>query len=106
MKAKDLVRVMPEADFQSMIVDRARARGWLVHHDRGDVRRTIGGDEGFPDLCLARGGVVLFVEVKSEKGKTTTAQETWIRALPTAQTIVARPSDWTEIVQLLDGVDR
>ena len=101
MRAQDLVLALPEAEFQSMIVDRAKARGWLVHHDRGDYRQTIAGDAGFPDLCLARGGTVLFIEVKSEKGRTSPAQDDWINALPSV--IVARPSDWSKVIDIIDG---
>ena len=101
MKAKELMLTLTEAEFQEMIVDRARALSWRVHHDRGDYRQSIAGDPGFPDLCLARDGVVLFVEVKAEKGKTTPAQDAWIEALPGA--LVARPSDWDLIVSILDG---
>lgn len=98
-----LAEHLTEADFQTMIVDRARALGWLVHHDRGDYRQCIAGDPGFPDLVLARGGRVLFVEVKSEKGKVTDAQYGWLTAL-SGEGIEAGvwwPHMWPEIGRVL-----
>ena len=96
---------LKEREYQAMIVDRAHARGWLVHHDRGDYRNCIAGDPGFPDLVLARDGVVLFFEVKTEKGKTTPAQDRWAKELLGRGQMVStvRPSDWEVVCQLLDG---
>ena len=72
---------MNEAQFQQNVVDLARMCGWLIHHDRGDYRECIAGDPGFPDLVLARRGRVIFAELKTETGKTSTAQGAWIDAL-------------------------
>jgi hypothetical protein len=82
-----------------MIVDLAHARGWLVHHDRGDYRQCIAGDPGFPDLVLGRGESVLFFEVKSEKGKVTAAQREWSYNL--SSHFVVRPSDWPHVQAVL-----
>ena len=98
MNLVDLRDLLPEEDFQTMIVDRAHARGWLIHHDRGDVRATIGGDAGFPDLVLARRGQIILAEVKRATGHLSPLQRQWFDAAyldetpPTAGVYVWRPS--------------
>jgi len=93
-----LIASLSEADFQQMIVDRARAQGWLVHHDRRQDL-GIGGDPGFPDLVLARNKAVHFVEVKTEQGRMTQEQNRW-RGHLTVE--IWRPSTWPTIQQILD----
>ena len=84
--------------------------GWLVFHDT-DSRRS---EPGFPDLLLARRGVVLLVELKTEKGKVSIeqrianrgkrserllpSQQDWIEA---SSALVWRPSDWPIIEEVL-----
>ena len=76
-----------EKSFQSAIVDLAIIHGWHVHHAlpaqiRPGVWRThVMGNTGFPDLVLAhpkRG--VLFVEIKTVRGRLTNGQKSWIDA--------------------------
>lgn len=81
-----------EAELQSEIVKRARARGWRCYHTH-DSRRS---PEGFPDLVLAhdeRG--VLFLELKSPLGKATKPQLDWLATLTAAgqEARVVRPAD-------------
>ena len=59
------------------------------------------GHIGFPDLVLAREGVVIFAELKAEKGRLRPDQEKWIAALGACY--VWRPSDWPAILQILDA---
>ncbi len=73
--------VLTEAQFLTKVTDLARVRGWLSHHDRGDYRKCIQGDPGFPDLVLARDGRVLFVELKAKNGRLSPAQREWFTAL-------------------------
>lgn len=91
---------MTEAEFQRNVIDLAKTLGWLVHHDRGDYRECIGGDPGFPDLVLAKGGRVVFLELKSEKGKVTDAQWAWQDQLLGVAWVVF-PWDMQEIAELL-----
>ena len=94
-----------EKQFTQMVVDRAVARGWLVYHplpartSKGWRTAGQGTPEGFPDLTLAKDGRVVFVELKSEKGRLTSAQKTWLEALGGH---VWRPRDWPSICNLLD----
>lgn len=89
-----------EAQLQEAVIDAAHRFGWLVHHVKpartpdGKWLTRIQGDAGFPDLCLAREGRVLFVELKSAKGRQSDAQRSWAWHLP--EVLVWRPVDWTD----------
>lgn len=85
---------MLEAEFQANIIQLAKTLGWLVHHDRGDYRECIGGDAGFPDLVLAKAGRVIFLELKSDTGKPTAAQQEWLKALPDSYLVYPRDMQW------------
>lgn len=85
---------MLEKDFQDNVTALATTLGWLIHHDRGDYRECIGGDAGFPDLVLARRGRVLFLELKSDNGKPTEAQQKWLNNLPDSYLVYPRDMQW------------
>ena len=120
--------MMTEKQFQQQIVDLARLQGWLIHHSRpaqnrrGQWATPIQGDKGFPDLVLARGGRIIFAELKMEKAKLTSEQKTWLQHLrPALSDIDVRltihktairfrcwsevylwcPSDWPDIERTL-----
>jgi len=90
------------------VIPLARVHGWLAFHDP-DSRRS---EPGLPDLVLARRGVVLLIETKTEKGRVSTvqrisrtgrimpSQEDWIRE---SGAKLWRPSDWSsgEIERIL-----
>jgi hypothetical protein len=95
---RDLIaRNMSEDELQSSVIQMAHACGWLVMHTRpvnthrqrtrkdGTVANVwetpIQGDKGFPDLVLARRGVVLHVELKTEAGGFRDGQLEWIAAI-------------------------
>lgn len=115
MDAAELALNMSEADFQTMVLDLARVHGWLVHHVRpgrtagGGWVTAIQGDVGFPDLVLVHKTreQVIFAELKTQKGKMTAGQRTWLDALEGVQAIpwvyvkVWRPADLPEIRELL-----
>lgn len=106
MTPRELMAQLSEDDFLTMVIDRARARGWMVYHPRparsskGWRTPGQGTPVGFPDLVLARDGEVLIRELKSETGRVTDAQQSWLDACGGE---VWRPSDWPRIVELLDG---
>ena len=92
-----------EDEFKEWVLGEAQRGGWMVHHDRPAMtqsgwRTAIQGDPGYPDLTLARGGVTILRELKSEKGRVTPDQEYWIKA---AGAQVWRPSDWLMIQETL-----
>ena len=83
---------MTEKQLQAAVVRLAQIQQWKVYHTY-DSRRS---EPGFPDLVLARDDQLMFVELKSAKGKVTEAQEQWLRALVKGGAIadVWRPDDW------------
>lgn len=97
---------LSEADWQAQVVALAKLYRWHVHHDRpamnqrGQWSTPIQGDPGFPDLVLARRGRVLFVELKTDRGRLTGQQQAWHEQLQgTVECYLWRPRDWP-IVQV------
>jgi hypothetical protein len=99
-----------EADLQSRVIDLALYCGWRVCHVRpvaavergGKIRHLTPyeGHPGLPDLILARGGVVLLVELKSQQGRASVDQRLWLAAAG-PQGRLWRSSDWPEIRETL-----
>jgi hypothetical protein len=88
-----------EAQLQIAVIDLARYRQWTFLHllaakqEGEEFRVHAQGDPGFPDLVLARDGVVLFRELKRQHEQLAPAQRKWERGLGGAFA-VWRPSDW------------
>lgn len=104
-----------ERDFQRAVVELARLHGWRVHHTRhalnrrGQWRTPIQGDAGFPDLVLARGGRVIFAELKRKGGRPTPQQQMWLQTLAQSggvEVYVWNPDDWDRIVEILGQTSR
>ena len=89
---------MSESQLQGAVIRLATMRGWRCYHPRavqdmkGRWQTPLQGSPGFPDLTLARDGVVLFRELKSDTGRLSADQIVWLDALPDAE--VWRPADW------------
>ncbi len=99
-----------ERGFQGAVIEAAQIVGWRVAHFRPaktekGYRTPVQADgAGFPDLVLVRPPRVLFVELKSEKGRASQAQITWLQELGASDEIDTfewRPSDWPEIAEVL-----
>ena len=96
---------LTEAQFTETVIELAKFHGWMVSHfrpawtERG-WRTPLQGHKGFPDITLARNGVVLIVELKTIKGKTTKEQQRWAEAIG-EQYRLWRPSDLEEIKEAL-----
>lgn len=99
-----------EAQFTETVIALAKLNGWMVAHfrpalDRGKWKTAMSGDVGFPDLVLARGGVVIFAELKSNVGKLRREQGHWLTELAGqgGHNLVAvwRPSDLERVKVLL-----
>lgn len=91
---------MRERDIQDMMEEAAGYLGWRCFHDR-DSRRN---NPGFPDLVCVKGGKLLALELKTEKGRIRPEQEVWIAELaqvPGVTARIVRPSDLDEILTLL-----
>lgn len=89
-----------EKEFLGMVLRYARLRGWLaIHHF--DSRRS---QRGFPDVLAVRGGRIVALELKTERGRVTEDQREWIRRLGECAGVearIVRPSDWDEVLELL-----
>jgi hypothetical protein len=72
---------MTEAEFTDSILKWAKVYGWRRFHVRGNTRRLIQGDVGFPDLVLLKGDRLIFAELKVAKNKPTPEQAGWLSAL-------------------------
>lgn len=96
-------RAMSESDLQDAIVELSHAFGFSVAHfttartNTGGYRTPTQYDAvGFPDLLLVGERGVVFIEVKTERGKLSTEQAEWILRVNRAKhrAYVFRPSDW------------
>lgn len=101
--------ILTEQQYQQRIIDLAHLTGWKVSHfrpaqnSRGQWRTPVAADgTGFPDLVLAR-DAVLFWEIKTDTGRVSPAQKTWIALLTAAgaEARIIRPSDWEFVQQRL-----
>jgi hypothetical protein len=77
-----LTKYMTEAQFTDTVVKLAQFHGWRAVHFRPartkeGWRTAMTGDRGFVDVVLARGGVVLHIELKTEHGALRAGQKEW-----------------------------
>ena len=102
-----------ERALKGLVIECAMRGGWLIHHDlpsqraRGAWTTHTQGHSGFPDLVLAHPGDVvnglmgqcLFVELKTERGVVSKAQQDWLDTLAAAGMSVRiwRPENYVEI---------
>jgi hypothetical protein len=110
------MEIMNETELKAIVLNIARRYGWMIHHDlpamnrRGRWATHVEGDVGFPDLVLLSPhyGQLLFVELKSEKGRTTSSQDNWLGALGLAgvESHIVRPSDLAFITDRLSNPER
>lgn len=107
-----MAREMTEDELLLAITQAATLLGWRWTHSRRSDLALVMGQPGFPDLVLARGGRVLFLELKTESGVLTTDQRGWLEAIdggpdqpgrPLA--LLVRPRDLDDVLGML-GVPR
>ena len=98
-----------EADLQSAVIVAAQYRGWLVAHSRPALsvsgwRTPVQGNAGFPDLVLARAGVVFVWELKGPRGKPAPEQLVWLDQLAGGVTDarVVGPDDLDDALRALE----
>ncbi|AUM72974.1 VRR-NUC domain-containing protein [Paracoccus jeotgali] len=118
-------RDRPEADIQRQIVALLRAvlpRGAIVHHAANEVgfggrharaRQAIltgmGVHAGFSDLIIVSGGRMLFLEVKSPRGRLSPAQRAFrdaVQAQGLAWALVRSPEDALDALRAHDFCTR
>lgn len=84
-----------EKDFQRVVVDLAHTYGWWVYHNPNSRMSA----SGMPDLLMVREPEILFVELKTEKGRLRPAQEALLSKLKGCgeEVYVWRPRDLQDI---------
>lgn len=94
---------LSEDQFLQRVIETAKWHHWQVTHFRavqlpsGEWATPLQGDAGFPDLALARAGVVLLAELKTDTGRVEPAQKRWLaEAGPYGR--VWRPRDWPQVL--------
>lgn len=93
---------MNEAEFTNTVIELAKWMGWRVAHFRparmqsGRWATPMQGHVGYPDLTLARRGVVLFAELKTDNGRLGNGQAEWAQELGD-QYRLWRPKDMRRI---------
>lgn len=89
----------PEARFLARILALAKQHSWLCYH----TYRSDKSPPGFPDIVMVRPGETLWVECKTNTGKLTQEQMTWLSLLEHAgqECHVWRPKDWAQIEERL-----
>lgn len=98
-----------EAKFQKRVEMLATANGWAwVHIPRSKAGKrfltmAVGPlAKGWPDLFLVRGGRLMFIELKTDRGDTSVDQERVHAILAQATEVyVIRPKDWDRLASLL-----
>ena len=96
-----------EKRFQDAVVQLSQLNGCLVYHTYDSRRST----PGFPDLVILRDDLLIFAELKTDKGKLSKYQSNWLDALKRwkqnqsqrlpFQVHLWRPSDWDAIIEIL-----
>lgn len=66
-----------EKNFEQLVKELAQVNNWLYYH----TWKSIHSVAGFPDCVFVRDDIVIFAELKTEKGKVTPAQQQWLEAL-------------------------
>ena len=100
---------MTEKDFQQQVTELLSLLGWRWCHFRtaigyhGRYQTPLDGYPGWPDLVAVKGRRLLFIELKSAKGKVTQGQQEWLDALQTAgqEVYVWRPDDFATLTEIL-----
>ena len=90
-----LIAAITEAQWQTVITEYAKIRGWIIWHDY-DSRKN---QAGLPDLIMVRGPRLVFAELKTMKGRIRPHQRVWLDALQQtpAEVYTWRPNQWHEV---------
>lgn len=102
---------MREDEFARRIEETMDWLGLRWHHET-DSRKS---KAGFPDYCVVGPYGILFLEIKSTKGKVSPKQRDWIDALTAAAALedeqghavaayVAYPDDWDRVLSDLKRI--
>ena len=93
-----------EKGFQGWVLEYATLMGWESHHQRWSIQSA----SGWPDLVLCRPPRLVIAELKTARGKLSTAQDGWLERLGrcAVEVYLWRPSDRDRIVVILGPDDQ
>ena len=99
MRELSLYRLMSEKQFSAQVKGVAEALGWTVYR----TWTSIHSPAGFPDLTMVRPPRLVFVELKTMKGKTPPPQDLWLDRLRESgvEVYLWRPDEIDAIEELL-----
>lgn len=110
----DALPKISERRFQGQVVRLAEMLGWRVWHDNATnapracvvcraPQAVVRNAAGLPDLILIRRPRVVWVELKSQRGKLTDDQWRYLEELKASrqEAYCWRPSDWRTIERIL-----
>jgi len=91
---------MTEAELQNAVIDLCKLLNWSYYHTYNS-RRSV---PGFPDMCLVKDRII-FVELKSEKGRLSPAQRQWRDDIQGAggEWYLVRPTGLADFSKVLQG---
>ena len=91
--------MITEAQFTQQIRDLAIITGWRFYHTWNSRNSAA----GYPDITLCRGSRLIMVELQTDIGKVTKAQQDWLDALKATgiEVYCWRPRDFDGIVETL-----
>lgn len=101
-----------EKQFSSQVEDLFDLYQWTWTHFRPGMMQSgrwvtpLSGFKGFPDYCAVKKDKLIFLELKSDKGKTSPSQKIWLSKLKDAgcDVYVFKPSDFEKIVEVLNAL--
>lgn len=113
MRAPDRVNLISEMDFAATVDEMAMAFGWKIYGVLEQMVYARRLSKGFPDRVMVRRGRLLLIEYKSQTGRVSPDQETWLDELRKCrapegyrvgggvEVYLWRPSDLDTIEELL-----
>ena len=95
---------LTEAAWQAQVEGLARFYGWRTYHPpdnrpAGRAGRPQRVTSGFPDLVLLRGPELLFVELKTDKGRASPEQREWLGELAAVGDACAQSANYPATVE-------
>jgi len=93
---------MNEKELQQTVLEMFGWHSWLTYHTY-DSRMS---QPGFPDVVAVKGHRVVWMELKSKKGKIRPEQRVWLDQLVLSQSEVylVRPSDMDTVEDIARGI--
>jgi Holliday junction resolvase len=89
-----------ERHLQAGLEEHLRLTGWRYYHTHNSSRSVA----GFPDIVALRGSRILVAEIKTERGRVSTAQRGWLAAFEAAGVsayLWRLPGDWAQVGEVL-----